>query len=146
MFVCCECCVLSGRGLCDELITRPEEPYRLWCVVVCDIETSRMRWPWPALGRSATKKKFVPLDIQHAMRVLHVVICGLPSTIFFPHYLINGTNFGGGGGELLNTKCVFWFSLQGLSETFLILRRNERDIIKNIYWSLAKVPLILVRF
>ena len=34
MFVCCECCVLSGRGLCDELITRPEESYRLWCVVV----------------------------------------------------------------------------------------------------------------
>jgi len=29
MFVCCECCVLSGRGLCDELITRPEELYRL---------------------------------------------------------------------------------------------------------------------
>jgi len=28
-FVCCECCVLSGRGLCDELITRPEESYRL---------------------------------------------------------------------------------------------------------------------
>jgi hypothetical protein len=27
--VCCECCVLSGRGLCDELITRPEESYRL---------------------------------------------------------------------------------------------------------------------
>jgi hypothetical protein len=33
--VCCECCVLSNRGLCDELITRPEESYRLWCVVVC---------------------------------------------------------------------------------------------------------------
>jgi len=39
-YVCCECCVLSGRGLCDELITRPEESYRLWCVVVCDLETS----------------------------------------------------------------------------------------------------------
>jgi hypothetical protein len=38
MFVCCECRVLSGRGLCDELITRPEESYRLWCVVVCDLE------------------------------------------------------------------------------------------------------------
>ena len=25
--VCCECCVLSGRGLCDELIARPEESY-----------------------------------------------------------------------------------------------------------------------
>jgi len=52
MFVCCECCVLSRRGLCDELITRPEKSYRLWCVVVCDLETSRMRRPWPALGRS----------------------------------------------------------------------------------------------
>jgi len=58
MFVCCECCVLSGRGLCDELITRPEESYRLWCVV-CDLETSRMKRPWPALGRSATEKKTV---------------------------------------------------------------------------------------
>jgi hypothetical protein len=38
MFVCCECCLLSGRGLCDELITRPEESYRLWCVVVCYLE------------------------------------------------------------------------------------------------------------
>jgi len=52
IFVCCECCVLSGRGLCYELITRPEESYRLWCVVVCDLKTSRM-----TLGRSATAKK-----------------------------------------------------------------------------------------
>ena len=40
MLVCCERCVLSVRGLCDELITRPEESYRLWCFVVCDLETS----------------------------------------------------------------------------------------------------------
>jgi len=33
--------VLSGRGLCDELITRPEESYRLWHVVLCDLETSK---------------------------------------------------------------------------------------------------------
>jgi hypothetical protein len=33
MSVCCACCVLSGRGLCDELITRPEESHRLGCVV-----------------------------------------------------------------------------------------------------------------
>jgi len=59
MFVCCECSVLSGRGLCDELITRPEESCRLWRVVVCDLETSRMRRPWPALGRSATRKRNV---------------------------------------------------------------------------------------
>ena len=43
MFVCCECCVLSCRGLCDGLITRPETSYRLWRVVLCDQETSKTR-------------------------------------------------------------------------------------------------------
>jgi len=28
MDVCCECCVLSGRGICDGLFTRPEESYK----------------------------------------------------------------------------------------------------------------------
>jgi hypothetical protein len=41
IFVCCECRVFSGRGLCDESITRPEQSYRMCCVVVCDLETSR---------------------------------------------------------------------------------------------------------
>jgi hypothetical protein len=41
MFVCCECYVLSGRGLCDWLITRPDESYRLWRVVVCDQKPSK---------------------------------------------------------------------------------------------------------
>jgi hypothetical protein len=50
MFVCCVCCVLSGRGLCDELVTRPEENYRLWRVVVCDQETSWTRGRESALG------------------------------------------------------------------------------------------------
>jgi hypothetical protein len=42
--------VLSGRGLCDELITRPEESYRLWRVVLCDLETWNTRRPKPATG------------------------------------------------------------------------------------------------
>ena len=42
--------MLSGKGLCDELITRPEVFYRLWCVVVCDLETLLMRRPWPTGG------------------------------------------------------------------------------------------------
>jgi hypothetical protein len=32
MYVCYEYCSLSGTGLCDGLITRPEESYRVWCV------------------------------------------------------------------------------------------------------------------
>ena len=60
----------------------------------------------------------------------HIVTCGLPRcTMFFPHFLING---GIMGKKLLNTKCVFRFSLQLLSETFLLLRRIQRDIIINV--------------
>ena len=57
MDVCCECCVLSGRGLCGELIACQEECYRLWCVVVCDLETLKNRRSWFVLGHSATRKK-----------------------------------------------------------------------------------------
>ena len=42
MSVCCECFVLSDRGLCDELITRPEESYGCLSVsvVCCQAEVS----------------------------------------------------------------------------------------------------------
>jgi len=40
--------VLSGRGLCDRFITRPEESYWLWRVVVCDQETSNSKRLKPA--------------------------------------------------------------------------------------------------
>ena len=74
MFVCCDCCVLSGRGVYDELITRPEESYRRWWVFVCDLETSRMRRPWHALGRSATEKIclfiFVSLKVCYSRDVV----------------------------------------------------------------------------
>jgi hypothetical protein len=36
MFVSCTVFVLSGRGLCEGPIARPEESYRLWCVFECD--------------------------------------------------------------------------------------------------------------
>jgi hypothetical protein len=50
--------------------------------------------------------------------------------------------------KLLNLKCVFWFSLKILSETFPILRRIQRDININVrvYRSSCKVPVILFRF
>ena len=35
--------------------------------------------------------------------------------------------------KLLNTTCV-WYRLQGFSETLLILRRTERDLIKTVCW------------
>ena len=46
MSVSCECCVSSGRGLCDGLSTRLEVSCGLWYVVVCSRGTSyRMSRP-----------------------------------------------------------------------------------------------------
>ena len=61
--------MLSGRGLCDELITRPEESYRVCCVVVCDLETSRMGAPYIYdISRLRVKVAFLcNICIQHTM-------------------------------------------------------------------------------
>jgi len=59
MFVCCECCVLSGRGLCDELITHPEESYQLWCEVVCDLENLKNEEAMTHVGSQRHRKKYI---------------------------------------------------------------------------------------
>ena len=62
------------------------------------------------------------LGIQHAMRMRFIVTCDLPgSTKCFSTLSHKRHDF---RKQLLNMKCVFRFSLQILSETFLIPRRN----------------------
>jgi hypothetical protein len=46
--------VLSGRGLCYGPTTWPKKS---WCVLVCDLETHRMRWLWPVLGCCTREEK-----------------------------------------------------------------------------------------
>jgi hypothetical protein len=58
----------------------------------------------------------------------------------FQNYFINGMIF---EKKILNIKCVFRFSLQLLSKTFLSLRRNERDVIKKYIGLPVKYPLFL---
>jgi hypothetical protein len=61
----------------------------------------------------------------------------------FLNYLINGTIF---GKKSLNIKYVFLFLLQLLFETFLVVRRNLRDIVINVKTSSCNVPVIFVVF
>jgi hypothetical protein len=76
------------------------------------------------------------------MRRRHIVICGLPDyTILFLHYLINGVFFR--KKRFIEHKMCVRVSLQLFSETFFILGRTERDMIKNVYWSSHEVPFIV---
>ena len=64
------------------------------------------------------------------------------------HYLIKYTFFGGVRGGCGVGNCWIWnmcldFSLQILSETYLIIRRTEWDIIMNVCRASCKVPLVL---
>jgi hypothetical protein len=69
--VCCVCCVLSGRGLCDELITRPEESYWLLHVVVCDHETS---WYEEAIARAGLQNQRNNNNRCYTWRQIHILI------------------------------------------------------------------------
>jgi len=61
--------VLSGRGLCDELITRPEESYQMRCVVVCDLENLKKEEAMTRVGsqRHSRKKNSVSVLTLHCL-------------------------------------------------------------------------------
>jgi hypothetical protein len=78
----------------------------------------------------------VALVIHHTNRMR------LPGcTIFF--HVINDKIF---GKKVLNIKCVLWISVQHLSETFFTLRRNDRGVNINVFWSSWKVQVLLLYF
>jgi len=56
--------VLSGRGICDKLITRPLESYRLWCVVVCDLENLKNEEAMTRVGSQRYRKKKILLPTR----------------------------------------------------------------------------------
>jgi hypothetical protein len=80
------------------------------------------------------------------MRMRHIAICGLPGcTMFLLHCHINSTIFF--LKKVTEYKiCFFLFSPQLMSEKCLILKSNDRDMIKNVNWSSCKILVILARF
>jgi hypothetical protein len=91
MSVSSECCMLSGRSLCDGPIPRPEESYQLYCVIVCDLQTSRTRWPWPTLGCCARNKKksFDFVSYSHSDILFYFIMIITNSRDQSPQKLVN---------------------------------------------------------
>jgi hypothetical protein len=57
--------VLPGRGLYDELITRLEETYQLWFVVLCHLENLKNKETMTRVGSQRhNKEKSVRTDNQ----------------------------------------------------------------------------------
>ena len=99
IFVCCKCCVLSGRGLCDELITRPEESYRLCCVIVCNLENLVNEEAMTRVG-SQSHKKYIYIYIY--IYIYCAVLTRLTTSSDF-HIPLPSTVFT--GSESYHGKC-----------------------------------------
>ena len=88
---------------------------------------------------------FVLLFIQHAKCMRHIISSVASPTL--PHFsTLSHQRQIPKNKKLLHIKCVFLFSLQILSETFLTVRRIQRDTIINVRRSSCKVPVVLVGF
>jgi len=87
---------------------------------------------------------FVASVIQHTVRMYHIVICGLPDCAIFVHIISQSLDFRK-KKKIVHEMRVFILSTI-LSETFLILCRNEWDKVKNVCWFLCKIPVIISRF
>jgi hypothetical protein len=89
---------------------------------------------------------YVALVIQHAKRMRLIILSSVGCLALRYVSTLSQKRHDFRKKKLSNIKCVFLFTLQHLSETFIILRRIERDIIINVHGCSCKVPAFLSDF
>jgi hypothetical protein len=100
---------------------------------------------WKAISIMYSECVFVALlsSLQSPCAVLCCHLRPVRLNLVLPHYLTNSSIF---GEKSLSIKWVFWFSLQLLSATFVIVRRTEQDMTINVTSLHVKCPIILLMF
>jgi len=101
MSLCCDCYVLSNRGICVGLITHPEESYRLCCFSECDLQNfvneealahwGPLRQIKKALCVLSFKKPLICTLLKHLVKVkiLYFLVTWFSSaSSFFRHYIL----------------------------------------------------------
>jgi hypothetical protein len=89
------------------------------------------------------ERVFVALVIQHALSMLPIVICGLRRFTIFSAFSHKRHDFR--KKKLPNVKCVSTSFYTTFLRNIFILRRTQRDRIKNVYLSSCQIPIILLR-
>jgi hypothetical protein len=84
------------------------------------------------------------LGLRHVMRMRHIAIFGLPGSTLFFHIISQTARLS--KEKFVEHEMYFEFLYEFFCETFLILRKTERDMIKHVYRSARTVPVILVIF
>jgi hypothetical protein len=114
--ITCECCVLSGRGLCYGLITRPEESYRVWCVWV---------WSWSLDNEEVNGPRWAAVPRQ---KILYRTLWDSPVGIA-TRYGLDGTGMESRGGELFRTPS------RPTRAPLILLYNGYRFSFPGFHWS-----------
>ena len=100
-------------------------------------------WPWWSYSTQVeTEQRNLCIKLVNGIKF--IFSCDLSGCTIVFHIIPQSPRFS--KKMLPNKKLVFGFLPQLLSGTFFILRRTERNMIKNINWSSHNVSVILVPF
>jgi hypothetical protein len=79
MFVSCTVFVLSGKGLCDGPIPRPEESCRVWCVSECDqVKVNNLDTCCEQVERGRTAKRNKLSSCLFCLTLFYIFGMGIP--------------------------------------------------------------------
>ena len=94
-----------------------------------------------AINMTYSEIVFLALDIKHAVRMRHIVVCGLSGAALFFTIISKQSNF---PKTVMEHKMCVLINCTTLSQTFLILRRTGRDVMKNVCWFSCAMQVVVV--